>query len=299
MATATVDYRVHNIRHENVTPDPDQPRKTFAEEGLMALAASIKSEGLLQPITVRPSKGYSRRNQHSEYVIVAGERRWRACGMLGWATIPALVKDLDEQAIVKAQLLENAVRTDLNPVEEATALKRALDEGVPIHELANAMGGWTVRAIQWRIDMLKARDEVLHAVARGQMTAYVGWHIGQLSNNGQMRVLRAMQLNNLGIKQTHALCDRINAEESQADMFPETILSEEQVRAVRTFSDAFENVSAVLNRIETMHEKNPQALIQAFAAESTVLNAKIAAAIKGLKRVQGMLVQNEVNELEV
>ena len=284
-------YDIRELEYSRISPDSGQPRKVFDRQALETLASSIKSEGLLQPITVRPC------GEHDGFIIVAGERRWRAMGILGWDTVPAIIKEMEGHSIAKAQLLENAVRADLNPLEEARALKKANDEGVTIPELARALG-WKQTAITWRIEMLDAAPNVLDLVERGSLNPYVAWHMGKLSQPGQMRALRVMNSNKLTNAQCHALCERIWSEEHQADMFPETILTQEQVDAVRTFGTAFETISKVLTRIERMHENNPQALRNAFAAEVGVVGARIDEAIKGMKRVREMVTLNELAELE-
>ena len=299
MTTASLDYRVLHIRHAGISPDPDQPRKTFSEDGIRALADSIGAEGLLQPITVRPARAYTRLNQHSKYILVAGERRWRAMGVLGWDTVPAIVKDMDAQSIRKAQLLENAVRIDLNPIEEARAYKNAVDEGISMYDLAKAIGFDGPYSIQWRLEMLRAREEILHLVSIGQAKPTVAWAMSKLTPDGQLRVLRAMNMNKMDTAQVTMLCDRIWSEENQSEMFPETRITAEQVRAVRNFSTAFENIGAELSRIQRMYDDNPQALQQAFAAEAATLDAKIGAAISGLNKVRKMVSWNVVNEMVV
>ncbi|HQY30115.1 MAG TPA: ParB/RepB/Spo0J family partition protein [Thermomicrobiales bacterium] len=112
------------IRIERILADPDQPRQTFDPEKLEELAASIQLEGVLQPIVVRYDDG------RDTYVVVHGERRWRACQLAGLATIPAIVRDVPAERRLIHQLMENIVRDDLNAVDRATAL-RALKQQLP------------------------------------------------------------------------------------------------------------------------------------------------------------------------
>ena len=123
MVTDTLEAPAYQtIELRRVRPDPDQPRKHFADAALQELAGSMDSNGLLQPVVVRPNG--------SGYILIAGERRWRAACLLGWKTIPAIVRsDVTLGEAAKLQLLENIVRQDLNPVEEARALQRMQDEG--------------------------------------------------------------------------------------------------------------------------------------------------------------------------
>lgn len=103
-----------------VEPNREQPRKKFEEDALMELADSIKQFGILQPLLVTKRKDY--------YEIIAGERRWRAAKMAGVKEVPVIIKDYTEQEIVEIGLIENIQRENLNPIEEAVAFKRLLEE---------------------------------------------------------------------------------------------------------------------------------------------------------------------------
>ena len=103
-----------------VEPNREQPRKHFDEDGLLELAESIKQYGILQPLLVQEKSGY--------YEIIAGERRWRAAKLAGLKEIPVIVRNLTEQQIVEISLIENIQREDLNPIEEAQAFRRLMEE---------------------------------------------------------------------------------------------------------------------------------------------------------------------------
>ena len=108
------------ININKVEPNREQPRKNFEEDALMELSDSIKQFGVLQPLIVRKKKDY--------YEIIAGERRWRAAKMAGVKEIPVIIKDYTEQEIIEIGLIENIQRENLNPIEEAAAYKRLLEE---------------------------------------------------------------------------------------------------------------------------------------------------------------------------
>lgn len=103
-----------------VEPNREQPRKKFEEDALLELADSIKQFGVLQPLLVRKNKDY--------YEIIAGERRWRAAKLAGVKEVPVIIKDYTEQEIVEISLIENIQRENLNPIEEAMAFKKLLEE---------------------------------------------------------------------------------------------------------------------------------------------------------------------------
>lgn len=111
---------LHRIPVAQVRPNPMQPRKEFREEDLADLEASIRVNGLLQPVTVRPSPS------GSGYELIAGERRFRAAQRLGWAEIPAIVREIGDRELLTLSLVENLQRTDLNPIEEAEGYQQLM-----------------------------------------------------------------------------------------------------------------------------------------------------------------------------
>jgi ParB family chromosome partitioning protein len=119
---------------EQLQPGAHQPRQNFDAEALAALADSIRAQGVVQPIVVRAVAG-------GRYEIVAGERRWRAAQKAGLKTIPAVVRTMDDRAAMAVALVENIQRADLNPLEEATALKKLIDEvGLTHEQCSEAVG---------------------------------------------------------------------------------------------------------------------------------------------------------------
>ncbi|MDR2801115.1 MAG: ParB/RepB/Spo0J family partition protein [Desulfovibrio sp.] len=122
---------------EDIVPNPRQPRRHFSARSMDELADSIRSQGLLQPLLVRPAGA----SQQGKYEIVSGERRWRACKMVGLEEVPVYVRILSEQDTLASSLIENLQREDLNPLEEATALQILKEEfGLSQDELAGKIG---------------------------------------------------------------------------------------------------------------------------------------------------------------
>ncbi|MGH7528147.1 MAG: ParB/RepB/Spo0J family partition protein, partial [Gemmatimonadales bacterium] len=113
----------------SLRPNPYQPRTRLDETALGELTASLETSGLLQPVVVRPRNG--------TYELIAGERRWRAAERLGWAKIPAVVKDVDDQTLLTLALVENLQRDDLSPIDEANGYQRLGEEfRLPQSEIA-------------------------------------------------------------------------------------------------------------------------------------------------------------------
>ena len=122
VAEARERGELQKIRLRDIRPNPYQPRRTFNEQELADLEASIRTNGLLQPVTVRPGAG------GKGFELVAGERRLRAAGRLGWTDIPALVREIDDRSLLTLALVENLQRADLDPLEEAEGYQRLIDE---------------------------------------------------------------------------------------------------------------------------------------------------------------------------
>ena len=125
---------IKKINISQLIPNPSQPRKNFKDEDLKELSSSIKNQGLIQPIIIKPIKD-------DQYQIVAGERRWRACQLNGMHEVECVIKNLDDTNVLEAALIENIQREDLNVIEEANAYKGLIDiKGINNENLAKLIG---------------------------------------------------------------------------------------------------------------------------------------------------------------
>ena len=125
---------VQKINISQIVPNPLQPRKNFKNEELKELSSSIKNQGLIQPIIVKPT-------DDNQFQIIAGERRWRACQLNGMHEVDCVIKEIDEKSILEAALIENIQREDLNVIEEANAYKGLIDiKGISNENLAKLIG---------------------------------------------------------------------------------------------------------------------------------------------------------------
>jgi len=146
-----------------IKPNPNQPRSNFEPEALAALAASIEASGIVQPLLLRPLADGS-------YELVAGERRWRAAQQAGLEKVPAVVRDQAEAERLQAALIENMVREDLNPVEEARACAALVDElGLSKEELARRVGR-SRPAVSNLIRLLELPDETLELLESRELS---------------------------------------------------------------------------------------------------------------------------------
>ena len=155
------DFR--QVPVELIAPSPHQPRRTFEEETLMALAESIRVRGVLQPVLVRPAPG-------GRYELIAGERRWRAARLAELETIPAVVRQHDDAASLEIALIENMAREDLNAVEEARACAALVEElGLTREDVGLRVGRSRV-AVSNLIRLLDLPDEALELIERGELS---------------------------------------------------------------------------------------------------------------------------------
>ena len=146
-----------------VRPNPAQPRTRFDEDAIAALADSIATAGVLQPLIVRPLRD-------GRYELIAGERRWRAARSAGLETVPALVRDGDEARRLETALIENVAREDLNPVDEARACATLVEDlGISKEELARRLGR-SRPAISNLIRLLDLPAEALELIAAGELS---------------------------------------------------------------------------------------------------------------------------------
>lgn len=131
---AAASGALRDLPVSSIRPNPFQPRTHFDPAELTDLTRSIEASGLLQPVVVRSAPG-------GTYELIAGERRWRAVQQLGWANVPAVVKEADDRTLLTLALVENLQRDDLSPIDEAVGYQRLLDEfAVPQQELARIVG---------------------------------------------------------------------------------------------------------------------------------------------------------------
>jgi ParB family chromosome partitioning protein len=180
-----------------------QPRREMDNEALEELANSIKAQGVMQPIVVRPVQNPS--NEKVRYEIVAGERRWRATQLAGLDTIPAVVRDVTDDAAIAMALIENIQRENLNPIEEAFALQRLKDEYELTHqEVADAVGKSRVTVTNL-LRLMTLKDEVRRMLERGDLEMGHARALLSLKEDAQRDAAKTVVGKGLSVRQTEAL----------------------------------------------------------------------------------------------
>ena len=152
------------IALDNIFPNPDQPRKAFDEGAMNDLAASIREHGVIMPLVVN-------RCPDGSFMIIAGERRYRAAKMAGLETVPCVIKEYDERTIQEISLIENLQREDLNPIEAAFGMKRLMEEYNLTQEVLAERLGKSRPAIANTLRLLTLSDEVIALVREGKISS--------------------------------------------------------------------------------------------------------------------------------
>lgn len=187
-----------NLPVEQITPNPDQPRRAFDPEALNELAASLKNRGVLQPLIVRPHP-----TEPGIYQIVAGERRWRASQIAQLHELPVIIRDLDDTEVLEVALIENIQRADLNPIEEAASFRQLMDRfGHTQEKLADALDK-SRSHISNLLRLLNLPDQVQGFVRDGKLTA--GHARALITTPDPVALARKVMERGLSVRETEAL----------------------------------------------------------------------------------------------
>lgn len=186
-----------------IQPGRYQPRSAMDPEKLEELAESIRSQGLVQPVVVRPLA------KPGTYELIAGERRWRATRMAGKETIPAIVRDIADEATLALALIENIQRENLNPLEEATALKRLIEEFELTHAEAAKSVGRSRVAVSNLLRLLELAPEVREMVDQRLIDMGHARALLTLDRSDQVRAAQQVINLDLSVRQTEALVRRM------------------------------------------------------------------------------------------
>ncbi len=215
------------LKLSQVEPNKEQPRKSFDEEKLSALADSIKKHGVIQPIIVKDmNNGY--------YRIVAGERRWRASRMAGLKELPAIIRSYDELTTMQVALIENLQREDLNPIEEAMCYKSLLEDFSLTQEQVSEQVGKSRSAVANSIRLLSLPDEVQKMLEKGLLS---GGHARAVLavNDDSDKLLLAQKIveNSLSVRQAEQLVKTLNAPKKEEEPTKKSTQFEIQINEIQ------------------------------------------------------------------
>jgi len=197
-----------DLRHlaiDLLQPGKYQPRTDMHQESLEELASSIRSQGVLQPIVVR-------RLSAGNYEIVAGERRWRAAQIAELHEVPAIIKDIPDEAALAIGLIENIQRENLNPVEEAVALQRLITDFEVTHQEAADAIGRSRAAVSNLLRLLSLTGEVREFLERGDLEMGHARALLSLDQNAQLKIARDIVAKGLSVREAEKLVKRLRTE---------------------------------------------------------------------------------------
>lgn len=212
---------VRQLALNRLQPNPDQPRKSFDQEALKELAQSIREHGVIQPIIVVP--------RGDNYVIIAGERRYRASKIVGLKTVPVIIKDYSEEEMRQIALIENLQREDLNPIETAMALKQLIDTyGLTQDEIAQKIGK-SRPSIANTLRLLTLEPEVLTLVEKGKLQAGLARAIITLPRDLQIALAKKACDGKMTAREVERAVQEINKPEVAATNTKSNVLSLELI----------------------------------------------------------------------
>ena len=201
---------VKQVKLSLVEPNRDQPRKKFSEESLAELADSIRQYGIIQPLIVQDKNGY--------YEIIAGERRWRAAKLAGLKEIPIIIRDISQQEVMEISLIENIQRENLNPIEEALAYKRLLEEfNLKQEEVAKRVSK-SRTAVTNSMRLLKLTEDVQQMVIDEKLTmGHARCLIAIEDPDLQKQIALQVIDKNLSVRDTEKLMKKLQKQKESAE----------------------------------------------------------------------------------
>jgi ParB family transcriptional regulator, chromosome partitioning protein len=209
-----------------------QPRRDMSPEALQELSESIKAQGVMQPIVVRPLG-------EKRYEIIAGERRWRAAQMAGLATIPAVVREVSDEAAIAMALIENIQREDLNPMEEALALARLKDEFELTHQQVADAVGKSRAMVTNLLRLISLEEDVKKLLEHGDLEMGHARALLALNGNSQIDAARTVVAKGLSVRQTEALVRDYEKEKPAAK-----VVEREDPNVKQLLSDVSDRIGA-------------------------------------------------------
>jgi ParB family chromosome partitioning protein len=218
-----------NIPIQNIVPNPRQPRTRMDTEELSDLSDSIREHGVIQPIIV------SYDDSLSQFILIAGERRWMAAKQAGFEEIPAIVREVSEQQRIELALIENVQRSDLSPLETAEAYRQLSDEFGLSHEQISMQVGKSRASVTNTLRLLKLPDDVKNALAEKKISEGHARSLLSLpAPQAQSAVLQTILAKDLSVRQTELLVRKLTGEKpysaKKLERAPEIIELEDRLR---------------------------------------------------------------------
>lgn len=229
------------LKINQIEPNREQPRKNFDEEALQELSESIRQFGILQPLIVQEREDY--------YVIIAGERRWRAAKLAGLKEVPVIIRKMSEQEIVEISLIENIQRENLNPIEEAAAYKRLLTEFQLKQEEVAERVGKSRTAVTNSMRLLKLDERVQQMIVEGMLsTGHARALLSIEDPDLQFQTANKVYNDNLSVREVERLVKKIGKEKP--------VKKERNFQQDAVFQDLEEKMKAALGTKVSINRKD-------------------------------------------
>lgn len=240
-----LDKEVTFVKIGKVEPNREQPRKNFDEDALLELSESVKQHGVLQPLLVQDKKDY--------YEIIAGERRWRAAKLAGLKEVPVIIKNLTDQEIVEISLIENIQRENLNPIEEALAYKRLLNEfNLKQDEVAERVSK-SRTAVTNSMRLLKLDERVQQMVIDDLIsTGHARALLGIEDKEQQYAVAQQIFDEKLSVRETEKLVKKLQKQKTE----PTKKIVDESMSVF--FEDMEQRLKSIMGTKVAIHQKDNQ-----------------------------------------
>lgn len=220
----------------------EQARKHFDETELRQLAASIKVQGLISPIVVRP-------DGTGKYMIVAGERRYRACKLLELENVQVIIKQLSDASLTAQMIIENLQRVDISPLEEARAYRKAMDDfDLTPEQLAETVGILQPFRVHDRLTLLNLKPEYQNCLEQGILTPTQAFYLSKVAPEYQDPFWRMIRSGKVDSSELAAVAQTFADAGNQPELFPDVKLSEEEVRALKSLEQHIDTMALTLNR---------------------------------------------------
>lgn len=273
---------IKDIKIELVFPNPDQPRKEFDQEKLEELAQSIKEYGVLEPIVIAPRK--------DRFMIIAGERRWRASQIAGKKEIPARVIEADDSLIEELALLENIQRQDLNIIEEGRAYQNLLKR-YSVEKLAKKLGYKKTGPIYDRLQLLELKPEYQQKAISGDITPAQAYELSRVPMSKQDMVFAKIMTGELGAwNKLYAFVEGIINLGKQAEIFALTPLTQEENMSIARFEGLLKGIERF---IAEMTDKTKMKSLEKVALHTSITSEKIDLVIKSLQKMRRTVLVGE------
>jgi len=272
---------IQNLKISEIYPNPEQPRKTFKNNSLEELANSIKENGLIQPITVVKRSGY---------MIVSGERRYRACKLLNMEVIKAIVIDATDKKVQELALIENIQREDMNAIETALAYQDLLNSGLTIDEISQKIGKKT-QQIKFYLQLAKLDPIIQEAVKKGIINIHISWELARLEDlNDQVYIFNKIVNSQLKAAEAGSFISAYINSKNQISFFVEKESGNKQHTELKnSLNDTIENTAKIINKVFDKLEANKH-----FKADD-ILIQKLSLLGKSINRLQNVLDTNKRN----